>query len=201
MLDPFCGCATALVAADRLGRKWAGIDLSLLAIKLVKERIVVDPAANPLWAGTIALDTPPKGTDLGNLPNYRTHRHRLYGEQEGVCVGCNTHFPFRVMDVDHVLPRSKGGTDHPDNLQLLCSGCNRSKGGKTMAEGRRLLLGSEATNTPQTCMVDAKIVMPLRSLSNDKHNDKHRLVPGGKITAGNRARQECYRSWEIDATR
>ncbi|MCY4055554.1 MAG: HNH endonuclease [Cyanobacteria bacterium MAG CAR4_bin_6] len=116
-------------------------------------------------------------------------------------MGCNTHFPFRVMDVDHVLPRSKGGTDHPDNLQLLCSGCNRSKGGKTMAEGRRLLLGSEATNTPQTCMVDAKIVMPLRSLSNDKHNDKHRLVPGGKITAGNRARQECYRSWEIDATR
>jgi len=74
VLDPFCGCATALVAADRLGRKWAGIDLSLLAIKLVKERIVVDPAANPLWAGTIALDTPPKRTDLGNLPNYRTHR-------------------------------------------------------------------------------------------------------------------------------
>ena len=133
VLDPFCGCATALVAADRLGRQWAGIDLSLLAIKLVKERIVAD---NPLWAGPVALDTPPKRTDLGNLPNYRTHRHRLYGEQEGVCVGCNTHFPFRVMDVDHILPRSKGGTDHPDNLQLLCSGCNRSKGGKTMAEWR-----------------------------------------------------------------
>ena len=138
VLDPFCGCATTLVAADRLGRKWAGIDMSPLAIKLVKERIVVDPAANPLCVGRgpIALDTPPKRTDLGNLPNYRTHRHRLYGEQEGVCVGCNTHFPFRVMDIDHILPRSKGGTDHPDNLQLLCSGCNRSKGGKTMAEWR-----------------------------------------------------------------
>ncbi|MCY4235706.1 MAG: DNA methyltransferase [Cyanobacteria bacterium MAG CAR2_bin_4] len=136
VLDPFCGCATALVAADRLRRQWAGIDLSPLAVKLVKERIVVDPAANPLWAGPIALDTPPKRTDLGNLANYRTHRHRLYGEQEGVCPGCNTHFPFRVMDVDHILPRSKGGTDHPDNLQLLCSGCNRSKGGKTMAEWR-----------------------------------------------------------------
>ena len=131
VLDPFCGCATALVAANRLGRQWAGIDLSALAIKLVKQRIIED---NSLWAGPVALDTPPRRTDLGDLPNYRTHRHRLYGEQEGVCVGCDTHFPFRVMDVDHILPRSKGGTDHPDNLQLLCSGCNRSKGGKTMAE-------------------------------------------------------------------
>ena len=86
-----------------------------------------------------ALEDPPVRTDLGELSNYRTHRHRLYGEQEGVCPGCETHFPFRVMDVDHILPRSRGGTDHPANLQLLCSGCNRSKGGKTMAEWRASL--------------------------------------------------------------
>ena len=132
ILDPFCGCATALVAADRLQRRWAGIDLSPLAVKLVNDRIVQDQG--PIWGGVNALTEPPRRTDLGDLPNYRTHRHRLYGEQEGVCVGCETHFPFRVMDVDHILPRSRGGTDHPDNLQLLCSGCNRSKGGKTMAE-------------------------------------------------------------------
>ena len=146
VLDPFCGCATALVAADRLQREWAGIDLSPLAIKLVNERIAEDRAATkeakhaPVIGGSLfratALTEPPSRTDLGNLPNYRTHRHRLYGEQEGVCVGCETHFPFRVMDVDHILPQSKGGTDHSDNLQLLCSGCNRSKGGRTMAEWR-----------------------------------------------------------------
>ena len=135
VLDPFCGCATALVAADRLRRKWAGIDLSALAVKLVDERIAEDRGKLP-WGGCNALEKPPKRTDMGALPNYRTHRHRLYGEQEGVCAGCDTHFPFRVMDVDHMLPRSRGGTDHPDNLQLLCSGCNRSKGGKTMAEWR-----------------------------------------------------------------
>ena len=135
VLDPFCGCATALVAADRLSRRWAGIDLSPLAVKLVDERIATDRGDIP-WGGATALTDPPRRTDLGDLPNYRTHRHRLYGEQEGVCAGCETHFPFRVMDVDHMLPRSKGGTDHPDNLQLLCSGCNRSKGGKTMAEWR-----------------------------------------------------------------
>ena len=135
VLDPFCGCATALVAADRLQREWAGVDLSPLAIKLVDERIAEDRGKMP-WGGATALTEAPKRTDLGDLPNYRTHRHRLYGEQEGVCVGCETHFPFRVMDVDHILPRSKGGTDHTDNLQLLCSGCNRSKGGRTMAEWR-----------------------------------------------------------------
>ena len=48
---------------------------------------------NPLRAGPIALDVPPKRTDLGNLPNYRTHRHRLYGEQEGICAGCETTSP------------------------------------------------------------------------------------------------------------
>ncbi len=133
VLDPFCGCATTLVAADRLQRQWAGIDLSPLAIKLVNDRITEDRG---LWGGPTALDTPPQRTDLGQLPSYRTHRHRLYGEQEGICAGCDTHFPFRVMEVDHILPRSRGGTDHPDNLQLLCSGCNRSKGGKTMAEWR-----------------------------------------------------------------
>ena len=132
VLDPFCGCATALVAADRLGRRWAGIDLSPLAVKLVNERITED--RGQLWGGVTALTEPPKRTDLGELPNYRTHRHRLYGQQEGMCAGCDTHFPFRVMDVDHILPRSRGGTDHSENLQLLCSGCNRSKGGKTMAE-------------------------------------------------------------------
>lgn len=135
VFDPFCGCATALVAADRLKRKWAGVDLSRLAVKLVDARVASDRGQLP-WGGAITPDGPPKRTDLGDLPNYRTHRHRLYGEQEGVCAGCDTHFPFRVMDVDHIMPRSRGGTDHPDNLQLLCSGCNRSKGGRTMAEWR-----------------------------------------------------------------
>ncbi len=134
VLDPFCGCATALVAADRLQRQWAGIDLSPLAVKLVNDRIVED--RGPLWGNVNALTEPPQRTDLGKLPNYRTNAHRLYGIQEGVCAGCETHFPFRIMEVDHKLPRARGGTDHPDNLQLLCSYCNRSKGTKTMSEWR-----------------------------------------------------------------
>ena len=38
ILDPFCGCATTLVASDDLGRQWAGIDVSSKAADLVVQR-------------------------------------------------------------------------------------------------------------------------------------------------------------------
>lgn len=39
ILDPFCGCATAAVAAERLKRQWVGIDISVKAFELVKDRL------------------------------------------------------------------------------------------------------------------------------------------------------------------
>ena len=126
VLDPFCGCATALVAADRLNRQWAGIDLSPLAARLVLKRLRDD--RGPLFDDVIHRTDVPQRTDLGDLPNYRTHKHVLYGRQEGVCNGCRMLFPFRNLTVDHVVPQSRGGSDHLDNLQLLCGACNSTKG-------------------------------------------------------------------------
>ncbi len=37
VLDPFCGCGTAMEAADRLKRKWAGVDISSFAIDMIRE--------------------------------------------------------------------------------------------------------------------------------------------------------------------
>jgi site-specific DNA-methyltransferase (adenine-specific) len=39
ILDPFCGCGTAIAVAQRLGRKWIGIDITHLAITLIKHRL------------------------------------------------------------------------------------------------------------------------------------------------------------------
>jgi site-specific DNA-methyltransferase (adenine-specific) len=39
VLDPFCGCGTALVAAEKLGRHWIGIDITYLAIAVMKARL------------------------------------------------------------------------------------------------------------------------------------------------------------------
>ena len=65
------------MTADCSGRQWAGIDLSPMAIKLVNDHITED---HGLWGDPIALDQALIRTDPGHLSNYRTHRHRLYGQ-------------------------------------------------------------------------------------------------------------------------
>jgi DNA modification methylase len=39
VLDPFCGCGTTIAAAQRLGRPWVGIDITHLAVTLMKHRL------------------------------------------------------------------------------------------------------------------------------------------------------------------
>ena len=39
VLDPFCGCGTAIAVAQRLGRQWIGIDITHLAINLIRHRL------------------------------------------------------------------------------------------------------------------------------------------------------------------
>jgi site-specific DNA-methyltransferase (adenine-specific) len=40
VLDPFCGCGTTISVAERLKRRWIGIDITYLAINLIKNRLV-----------------------------------------------------------------------------------------------------------------------------------------------------------------
>lgn len=127
VLDPFCGCATACVAAEELQRKWIGIDISPLAGHLVRQRIKSD-----LHKKILVRDDIPTRKGAEDLPSYKTHKHSLYGKQEGNCKGCEIHFPFRNMTVDHLIPKSKGGDDRFANLQLLCGACNSKKGDRSM---------------------------------------------------------------------
>ena len=53
--------------------------------------------------------------------------------QAGICNGCQVHFSFRNFTVDHVVAESRGGTDHIDNLQLLCAACKSEKGDRPMS--------------------------------------------------------------------
>jgi len=131
VLDPFCGCATTLVAADDLRRQWVGIDISKRAAELVVSR--VEERQGLFRDITHRTDTPQR-TDIGKLPPYNcaANKRKLYGNQEGYCAGCNTHFEARHLEVDHIIASIKGGTDQLDNLQLLCGSCNRIKGDRGM---------------------------------------------------------------------
>ena len=161
VLDPFCGCATTCIAAERLQRQWIGIDLSPKAVELVKLRLereenltehegiighvihrtdiptrLVPDEPRQIHAET--LFSLPNRTELAlsqvELRRYRSYKHTLFGLQEGKCNGCEVLFPFRNMTIDHIIPRSRGGTDDPDNLQLLCGACNSTKGNRTQEE-------------------------------------------------------------------
>ena len=128
VLDPFCGCATACVAAERLGRAWLGIDLSPKATELVNVRL--QGSMGSLFHNRLvtARTDIPRRTDIDAPINYRKNKHVLFGQQEGRCAGCRMDFPFKIFEVDHVIPQARGGTDHLENLQLLCPHCNRIKG-------------------------------------------------------------------------
>ena len=134
VLDPSCGCATTLLVAVKLDRMWVGIDLGPTAVTLVRRRM--ERELGGLVCDVVHRTDVPAWIDLGKLPNYQTHRHVLYGKQEGNCELCGVHFPYRSMTVDDVVSRAKGGTDHVGNLQMLCGACNSLKGTETMSEAR-----------------------------------------------------------------
>ena len=130
VLDPFCGCATACVAAEHLQREWIGIDLSEKAADLVRHRLA--DATGIFGKITHRTDIPVR-TDVYQMKHYSNFKNKLYGRQEGKCAGCGVLFPFRNMTVDHIIPKSKGGQDNEENLQLLCGACNSMKGNRDMA--------------------------------------------------------------------
>ncbi len=136
VLDPFCGCATAAVAAERLQRRWIGIDISPKAAELVTTRLqgILDEVPLYKTCDVVHRTDQPARTDLGDLPHCRTHLDLLYGRQEGFCGGCGEYFRKRNLTVDHIVPRAHGGTDHVENLWLLCAACNSSKGTRSQEQ-------------------------------------------------------------------
>ena len=128
VLDPFAGCATALVAAESLGREWIGIDVSPVAVRLVRERMRDE-------LGLFGIDVIER-TDVPRRTGKRSPniRQLLYGKQDGNCNLCRVHFESRNLTVDHIVPSAHGGPDDDDNLQLLCGACNSAKGTGTMTE-------------------------------------------------------------------
>ena len=162
VLDPFCGCATTCIAAEKWQRDWIGIDLSAKAVELVKMRLerdlsmtedtgllgdkvihrtdiptrLVPDEPRQIHAATLfsTEDSEAMALSQVELRQYKTYKHTLFGLQEGKCNGCEVLFPFRNMTIDHILPRSRGGSDAPDNLQLLCGACNSTKSNRTQED-------------------------------------------------------------------
>ena len=99
VLDPFCGCDTACVAAENLDRRWVGIDISSKAVELVNMRLqqsMGDLFHNRLVTARTDI---PRRTDIDAPVPYCQNKHILFGQQEGRCNGCRSEFPFRVLEL------------------------------------------------------------------------------------------------------
>ncbi|MEN9782081.1 MAG: hypothetical protein RL208_231 [Pseudomonadota bacterium] len=145
VLDPFCGCATTCVAADKLKRKWIGIDIEKKAVELLIERLEKEGEYD--GKGTtmsfkkkdldfIHLTKPPVRTDVQIIeitPETKTEiRKTLFEQQKGCCNGCMVQMRIFDFEIDHVIPKAKGGGDYYENYQLLCGNCNKTKGDRPM---------------------------------------------------------------------
>ena len=158
VLDPFCGCATACVAAERLGRQWIGIDIAGVdeRIKdtdktykvedLLFERIDRDCREGTLFSMKKTYQLNPKiGEDSYKRIDLHPYvkndlRANLHAAQGRKCIGCDKEKAIEDMDLDHIIPRERGGQDEPRNYQLLCGTCNSIKGSKTQTAWRRKVL-------------------------------------------------------------
>jgi site-specific DNA-methyltransferase (adenine-specific) len=129
VFDPFCGCATACVAAQQLGRKWIGIDIEEQAVSVLIDRLSDDGG---LFRDFTATKIPPKRTDIKEEPINQPIKERLYIDQNGACNACGVKMDIFQFEIDHIIPTAKGGGDYYDNYQLLCPHCNRTKGDRTM---------------------------------------------------------------------
>ncbi len=161
VLDPFCGCATTIIAANNLNRRWVGIDrrvdaryhiITRLMGATRKERQYFEKFATdkewldqqmrqfemhyqtePPTRDDDAADAPPELEQVYHVRPEKLHTHAEMHEilvnQFGLkCWGCNFEPPDkRYLHLDHIIPKSDGGTNHIDNRALLCQPCNSKK--------------------------------------------------------------------------
>jgi len=83
------------------------------------------------------IDTDPVRADV---------RYQVLAAAKGRCALCGVHSSERRIEVDHIIPRSRGGTNAISNLQALCDECNRGKSNTNQADFRL----APATPEPDT---------------------------------------------------
>jgi site-specific DNA-methyltransferase (adenine-specific) len=139
VLDPFCGCGTAVVAAEKLGRRWIGIDITYIAIDLIISRLAQDfglkrdkdyqvsgdpkdaysarklfeesPKQFEIWAVGLVQGVPQPDKVADKGVDGKVYFQDLEGKlQWAVCQVKGGHLnPSMVRDFAHVIEREKAG--------------------------------------------------------------------------------------------
>ncbi|MDQ3525137.1 MAG: hypothetical protein M3451_08810 [Chloroflexota bacterium] len=110
VLDPFCGCGTTIAVAERLGRRWIGIDISPTAIEVMRRRIVKQTLGNQ---NPTVIGAPTTVADLRALKPFEfqnwiinalngTHSPRKVGDMGIDGFSFFTRDPIQVKQSEHV---------------------------------------------------------------------------------------------------
>lgn len=105
ILDPFCGCGTAIIAAEKMQRKWIGVDVTSIATTLVQKRLFDSFNAREMRIGT-KNETPTRVFEVKGLPKDLTSAKALYDKDP-------LHKDFEMWAVSLVpaFPQDKKGAD------------------------------------------------------------------------------------------
>ncbi len=130
VLDPFCGCGTAVDAAQKLKRKWIGIDITRLAISLIEKRL------KSRYKGRAKFEVhgTPKdldaARDLAQRDKYQfqwwavslVEAQPFQGKKKGADKGIDGVKFFRDLDrkeARKIVVSVKGGGIKPDDVRAL----------------------------------------------------------------------------------
>lgn len=111
----------------------------------------------------MSLDNEARGLEAEALP-WPVVRAMVLLRDEFTCAMCGTY----ATQVDHILARAHGGSDHPRNLQAACKPCNQSKGNWLPSERPRFyahltldqvrLLGEEMAEAHHTVTLEYRVL-------------------------------------------
>ncbi len=144
VLDPFCGCGTAIVAAQKLGRSWIGINITPIATSLVQKRLFDSFGAKD--TRLLSKDNPAQRISFTTqgLPTDLAGAKLLYDKDV-------SHKDFEMWAVGLIpaIPQEKKGADRGidgiayfhDNPKKPSKAVVQIKGGHVTANQIRDLLG------------------------------------------------------------
>jgi uncharacterized Zn finger protein (UPF0148 family) len=112
-------------------------------------------------------------------PDYRNcekYKDYIYSLADDHCPECGRYFSIQKADlydtfptIDHIFPQSKGGTDHPSNLRVICASCNRKKSDKVL---EYLNYVNDTVVVDDECSIKENVKVKVNEKENIKANKK-----------------------------
>lgn len=129
VLDPFCGCGTTVEAAQRLGRRWIGVDICVNACKVIERRIRAH--FDSLWDDVEFIGMPKTASDAKTLASLDAFRFERWAASLVDGMEANTRqrgdngidgwgrLPIRKGRFIDLVSQVKGGSTGPGDVQAF----------------------------------------------------------------------------------